>query len=236
MDNPSPSSGQKQNQQQQRQQPQLNLNQKPQQTSQPQAVKPAAPQTSKNNTYKNNPSNVQQQSPVMQVAAAFVVGVLVGAIGYSLVNKNPTASTALNTESASSTIPLQNSSSITPATSATDEIVNTTAVTDNSVIVHNQPAGASVAISQVDLKNGGWVAIQEDTNGQPGVILGAAYFDAGQTLNGIVPLLRPTTASTSYLAVIHTDDGTKPRTFNYHTDTILNDSAGNPIDASFIAQ
>ncbi len=236
MDN-SQSSGQKQNQQQQPQQkpiqqhqPQLNLNQKPvqkfQQTNTPsQPIKPTA---------NKNVSAAPTPSPAMQVAAAFVVGILVGVIGYSLVNKNPNVNTALNTQSASSTISLQNSNQISP-TSA-DEIVNPTSVSDNSVIVHSQPAGASVALSQVDLKNGGWVAIQENAAGTPGVILGAAYFDAGQTLNGTVSLLRPTVAGTSYFAVIHTDDGTKPRVFNYHTDTILNDSAGNPIDASFTAQ
>ncbi len=226
MDNPT-QPGQKQNQQQ----PQLNLHQKPQQphTTQ-QNNKPTGGSTS--HTNKTAPATA---SPAMQVAAAFVVGILVGVIGYSLVNKNPAGSAAaLNASTASSTATLQSNVSTSPT--AGDEIINATSVSDNSVIVHNQPAGASVAIAQVDLKNGGWVAVQEDTNGQPGVILGAAYFDAGQTLNGTVPLLRATTPGTSYLAVIHTDDGTKPRTFNYHTDTVLNTSAGNPIDASFVAQ
>lgn len=220
MENPTQPSGQKPNQNQ----PQLNLhqNQKPQGVSNQPTTKPET-----KNGGKNTNTAPTTSSPAMQVAAAFVVGILVGVIGYTLINKTP-STTALNTSdtgSASSTVSFSNA--------ATNSVAS---ATDNSIIVHNQPTGTSVTIAQIDLKNNGWVAIQENANGKPGVILGAAYFVSGQTLNGIVSLLRPTIAGTSYLAVLHTDDGTKPHVFNYHTDTVLNDTAGNPITAPFTAQ
>lgn len=225
MENPTQSSGQSSGQKPNQNQPQLNLhqNQKPQGVSSQPTTKPET-----KNGGKNTNVTPTTSSPAMQIVAAFVVGILVGVIGYTLVSKTP-STTALNTSdvgSATSTVSFSDAANSNSIASATD----------NSIIVHNQPAGTNVTIAQIDLKNNGWVAIQEDTNGKPGVILGAAYFVSGQTLNGVVSLLRPTIAGTSYLAVLHTDDGTKPHVFNYHTDTVLSDSTGNPIATPFTAQ
>ena len=96
--------------------------------------------------------------------------------------------------------------------------------------VTNQPAGELVYISEMNLVENAWIAVREDNGGQPGNILGAAWFQAGTT-SGIVELLRATEADATYYTVIFVDDGDKQ--FDYNVDTlVLNDNA--PVLIKFL--
>ncbi|MCI0619832.1 hypothetical protein L0Y40_02235 [Candidatus Wolfebacteria bacterium] len=86
------------------------------------------------------------------------------------------------------------------------------------VLVKDQPAGESVFLSRVGLSVPGWVAIQEDSDGEPGNILGAQRFDAG-VYQGTVKLLRQTEVGERYHATLWRDNGDK--LFNFETDTLL---------------
>ncbi|GEM_PF-2784084 len=218
---------------------QKNQNSQTQVKPAPSTNKPVQQVTSKVAPAKNTSATTPASSPVMQVTAAFVVGILVGVIGYTLATRHPslgTSSSDTDTSLAAAGATTDTTSNITPAITTTDAASATATASDNNVIVRDQAAGTSISVAQVDLKDGGWIAIHEDISGKPGPILGAAYFAAGQTLNGAVPLLRPTIAGNSYLAVVHFDTGKTPRTFNYRTDVTMDDSTGQPIATPFAAQ
>ena len=206
------------------------------QTTKPMPFKPAPQPAPKTAPVKNTPPAAPASSPVMQVTAAFVVGILVGVIGYTLANRH--FSVVNTNEAASGSLAAAGVASDTSAnaTSATDTGSLTAATADNAVIVREQTAGQSVSVAQVDLKVGGWVAIQDDVNGKPGSVLGAAYFSSGQTLGGSVSLLRPTIAGNSYFAVLRFDNGVNYHTFNPRIDAIIYDYFGHPVATEFNAQ
>ncbi len=102
------------------------------------------------------------------------------------------------------------------ATVATTTIASTTfgmqgIITANAtddVRVGDQKAGDAVVLERVSLSRPGWIAIREEIAGQPGNILGAAWFGAG-VHEGVVPLLRETKPGATYNAFIFADDGDK---------------------------
>ena len=87
--------------------------------------------------------------------------------------------------------------------------------TGEAVTVRDQAAGASVAVASVTLNQMGWVAVR-DENGR---VLGAARFEAGTMSDVSVPLLRATTASSSYQVLLYIDDG--DREFDLHKDILI---------------
>lgn len=82
--------------------------------------------------------------------------------------------------------------------------------------VKEQIPGDVVLVDRVVMEKAGWVAIHDDLGGQPGNILGAYYLPAGEHSGQLVPLLRGMKDETSYIAVIHNDDGDK--VFDYKLD------------------
>jgi hypothetical protein len=235
-----------------------NNQQKPNQTAQP-AVK--APQQPQQQAQNKNQAKIQippkpvvapapktlppakTQSPVMQIIAAFVVGILVGVIGVSIANKpgSPLYSSGTDSSSTPSAVLPSGSDTTASNTSATGIIgSDTMGVTgqssSNGVLVNDQAAGVTVTLNEVDFQATGWVAIHEDSNGKPGEILGAALFPAGKTTDATVTLLRPTIAGTSYLAVLHFNDNPGSNVFNWQKDVIMDDSTGHPIMVQFTAQ
>ena len=107
---------------------------------------------------------------------------------------------------------------------------NTTYAHPNMVTVEGQDAGNMIFISLVSLSRGAWVAIHEDTGGEPGNILGARYFLGGKTA-GTVELLRGTLPGNVYYVIVHEDDG--DREFDFRNDAPLQDPFGNYIMAEF---
>ena len=87
--------------------------------------------------------------------------------------------------------------------------------TGEAVTVRDQAAGASVAVASVTLNQMGWVAVRDED----GRVLGAARFDAGTMSDVSVPLLRATTANSSYQVLLYVDDG--DREFDLHKDILI---------------
>ena len=103
----------------------------------------------------------------------------------------------------------------------------------NAIAVNDQPPGMNVAAALVTLAQDGWVVIHEDADGQPGRILGAQLFNAGQSQSGTVELLRGTEEGRVYYAMLHSDDG--DRQFDHTKDLTIRDPQGNIIHMRFVA-
>ncbi len=102
----------------------------------------------------------------------------------------------------------------------------------NRVILQDQFPGNVVNLSSVQLAKAGWVVIRKDNAGQPGDIIGSAYFDAG-TNPGKVTLTKPTIDGGLYYAVLYNDDGDKK--FDAVKDLPLTDASGHIIMSIFHA-
>lgn len=102
---------------------------------------------------------------------------------------------------------------------------------DYLVLVRDQAAGNSVIVATARFaESGGWVVIHEDRDGKPGNILGAQFYQKGETKDGAVGLLRPTVKGV-YYAMLHRDDG--DRQFDFTTDSPVTNSDGQPVMARF---
>lgn len=99
------------------------------------------------------------------------------------------------------------------------------------IIVTNQIPGEVVLVAEVNMAEAGWVAIHDNNDGKPGNILGAGYLPSGTYINQMIPLLRGVVDGSSYLAIIHKDDGDK--IFDYKIDTPVTNSLGQIETASF---
>ena len=99
--------------------------------------------------------------------------------------------------------------------------------TGEAVTVRDQAAGSSVAVASVTLNQMGWVAVR-DENGR---VLGAARFDAGTWSNVSVPLLRATTANSSYQVLLYVDDGDKQ--YDLHKDVLIMGTNGGVAGTTF---
>ncbi|MBX4198226.1 hypothetical protein KW782_02715 [Candidatus Parcubacteria bacterium] len=151
----------------------------------------------------------------VRLAVAFIIGLVVGLGVYWLFDQDAAMNNGNN--------PLGEEELATTTVSAIEG--------DNGLIVEDQGAGRMVNVSELRLKQPGWVAIHDDVNGTPGRILGARVFDTG-TSAGAVELLRATETGKSYFAVIHDDDGAF-KTFNPATDKPLLDDEGKMILVRF---
>lgn len=100
--------------------------------------------------------------------------------------------------------------------------------------VADQPAGKTVAVSGLEIKEKQWVAIYDDRDGRPGWILGATRVHTGDT-DAIVEVLRPggTLSGMTYYAALLNDDGDDE--FNRLTD-LPPLSPERVVIVSFIAQ
>ncbi|MEK7501552.1 MAG: hypothetical protein AAB629_01360 [Patescibacteria group bacterium] len=104
--------------------------------------------------------------------------------------------------------------------------------TANNIIMSNQFPGNVVYISSVQAANTGWVAIQKDNAGQPGVVIGSANVIVG-TNPVKVTLNQPTIDGGAYYAVMYSDDGDGE--FDITKDSPLKDANGNVIMRPFRA-
>lgn len=120
--------------------------------------------------------------------------------------------------------------SMTPDTSSVGS--DTTSGDTNRIAMNDQYPGNVVYLNSVQLAKPGWVVIHKDNAGQPGAIIGSAYFDAG--INpGKITLTSATVEGGTYYAMLHSDDGDKK--FDETKDVPLTDSAGRVIMQIFHA-
>ena len=102
-----------------------------------------------------------------------------------------------------------------------------------AIAVNDQPPAITVRVSFVALAASGWVVVREESDGRPGVILGAKRFDPGTGQTGEVELLRATEEGRVYFAVLHADDG--DRQFDHTKDQAITDAQGNAVLVRFVA-
>ena len=119
------------------------------------------------------------------------------------------------------------SSSTTSDSSTTGNLNPSMVGTGEAVTVRDQAAGDSVAVASVTLVQQGWVAIRDDS----GRVLGAALFNTGTWSDVSVPLLRATSASSSYQVLLYADDGDKQ--FDLHKDILITGSNGGVAGTTF---
>ena len=120
----------------------------------------------------------------------------------------------------------------TQATSTQQKNSGPVVVASSKIVVTNQIPGEVVLVAEVTMNKAGWVAVHDNNNGQPGNILGAGYLPAGTYTNQMIPLLRGVVDGSSYLVVIHKDDGDK--VFDYKIDTPVITAKGQLETANFI--
>jgi len=164
---------------------------------------------SKNNNMENN------SIFTMKVIATFIIGVIIGYAGTRLFIERPAAKTTENITAEKNKDKLSDTAS---------------GLGQNIILVHDQKAGINVEIESVNLKNTGWVVINESVNGVPGNILGAQLFDSGSN-SGIVELLRGTEEGKIYYAIIRQDDG--DRAFDLTKDILMTDTDGKFVSTEF---
>jgi len=164
-------------------------------------------------------AQTKENTQKKKITAAFLIGLIVGFGSFWLLEKDngivnktkETASKSINTESAVSGVLLNN--------------------VKNKIIVHEQTADMSVTLLEVVLSQNSWVAINEDTEGVPGNILGAIRLDAGKYSFITVDLLRKMVNGKKYYATLRIDDGVTG--FDLENDKLLLDIDGNPVTVSF---
>jgi hypothetical protein len=104
---------------------------------------------------------------------------------------------------------------------------------DSFVVPPTQPAGRTVAVSQVNVSGNVWIVVYESRNGERGNALGAGLFFPGQS-SGTVHLLRGTVAGQTYFVGHHRDNG--DRFFSLEKDVPVLGSDGEPLYVQFVAQ
>lgn len=207
-----------------------------------------------NNTPKQEPtqplalSTQPTQSHAAKFAGMFAAGIIAGVLiawGWSSVTGGPTeegvvstatstsqsasasnnsgASTATNTSAISGSVSVDSSGSVVPGTATATSVVA------------NQPAGPTVAVSNIQVSKPTWVVVYEEANGQRGNALGAKLFFASPTAqNGSITLLRATERGRTYLVGQSVDNGN--RKFELHTDEAVVGANGQPVMTQFTAQ
>jgi hypothetical protein len=156
-------------------------------------------------------------------AGFLVAGIVIGALlaTYGLHARQGEASlTATSTPEAEATS--------TPAPAAPK-----TPPTEAPLVVADQPAGPSVAITRLTIARPTWAVVYASRGGSPGNALGARLFFAGDQ-QGKVGLLRSTVAGQSYFVGLSVDNGDS--VFSLSKDRPLADAGGGPLWATFSAR
>jgi len=162
-----------------------------------------------------------------KIVIAFLVGVIIGFGSFWLWDKGQDDGDSSDKKDDASKEMVAGEDDVTVG----DDTVSV-GVSSSAISVSDQPAGDTVVIGKVILAKSGWVAVQDDESGQPGRILGARRFDAGEA-TGTVSLLRNTVAGNTYHVVLRSDDGVEG--FDPATDTALTDSTSKVVSTSFKA-
>jgi hypothetical protein len=104
---------------------------------------------------------------------------------------------------------------------------------ENAVVVMEQRPGTSVAASLVYLANPGFLVIHDDTDGEPGAILGvSSLLQAGESSQIVVPLSRATQDGERLHAMLHADVDANG-SFDASTDTPVQSRLGGPLEGWF---
>lgn len=165
---------------------------------------------------------------IWHLVAGLIIGFIIGALA---VDKGIILQKTVLDEEGDTMVA---TSTVTKTTSLDKETTGVVLPGTNTLDVADQTSGMLVTISTVTLNEQGWVAIHEDSDGNPGRILGAALVFAGERNNVPVELLRATEAGKTYYAMLHADDGDK--SFDIGKDLPIKDSSGNVVMVKFTAK
>lgn len=159
----------------------------------------------------------------------FLIGVIVGyGLSLFIINKG---SFSVEGELSQEKVEIDSSIDADAELENKGDTVSLIAKGENTLVVNSQPAGSFVILSMIAIETSGWVAVREAVNETPGVILGAARFDAGNYFGEKIKLLRDTQEGGNYMVVLHADNGDKE--FDFKTEVPVKDSAGNLIAEEF---
>ena len=186
-----------------------------------------------------------------KTVVAFVAGLIIGGLlvwlfsgtpkanapQKTIPGKNADTTLGKNTESTTTKsgdgngggeIGINNNAAKEPAQSGTD---------GNVIVVANQPAGSTVSLGDTVMypAQEGWIAVQDDINGQLGNVLGAARYD---TVVGLKPTMvelgRDTMQGKTYRVVYYSESGDKK--FDRKDDVPQKTSDGKMVETTFVAQ
>lgn len=106
-----------------------------------------------------------------------------------------------------------------------------TQVLSNTVSASNQPAGQSVKIDSVSLKEAGYVVIHEEAEGKPAKVIGnSSALQAGTYSNLVVNLTRASKDGENLYPMLHSDDG--DGTYGFPDEDLpIKDEQGNIVIA-----
>jgi len=151
-----------------------------------------------------------------------VIAIIIIVLGWWLLTKPGSNSMATSTAATTTTTTTGTDTGTTTGMMSSSTV--TTAASGESVSVADQPAGSSVAVTGVTTSKVSWIAVRDALH-----VLGAARVDAMTNGTVTVPLLRATTAGSTYQVVVYVDDG--DRTFDLHKDALVDG-----VGSSFTAQ
>lgn len=154
-----------------------------------------------------------------KIVTALIIGLVVGfALGVFWEKRKSVSDTLSDTEETAAVVGESAEGKETAIGGATTTVAALAATSGAAVQVTNQPAGNSVRVSAVSVKETVWVAVREEKNGGFGNILGAQKVSV-ESKDVVVELLRPTKATAKYFVVLYTDMGSPA--FNYREDALI---------------
>lgn len=175
-------------------------------------------------------SRIKRIYTAEQFFAAILAAVIIAGIAGYFIGRSSVAVKNDADTGAAGIEALENNSASSSNLSATGETPGLSG--EFSVSADDQPDGNSVAITSAKFPaSGGWIAVHESREGAPGNVLGAKYYNQGETKNSAVLLLRPTVSGV-YYAIIHFDDG--DHQFDLLKDLPVKSASGGMIMARFI--
>lgn len=80
---------------------------------------------------------------------------------------------------------------------------------ENGIYVTDQPSADFITISDVTMRSGGFVVIQDNENGTPQAIVGVSEYMGGSAADLHIRATRPTKSGEVLFAVLYGDDGDK---------------------------
>lgn len=155
--------------------------------------------------------------------------------GISSINAQLTQATTMLREKDQEIANLQ--SQLAAAQAAAGTVVPAPVATsgNDSISINNQAAGSTVNVASVFLSKPGFIAIHNTVNGAPGAVIGySALLPAGQSTNILVTLSANMVVGSSYIAMLHFDNGDGVYT-SVDEDLPVLDAAGHPVMMTFNA-
>ena len=100
-------------------------------------------------------------------------------------------------------------------------------VVGTDAIAVSSNGGVTTTVTFVQLQKAGFVVIHEDSDGEPGQIIGSSNVIRAGTSSGIAIITKELTPGATYYAILHSDNG--DGIFNAALDAPVKDKQGNIV-------